>query len=273
VSHKKTYEYYRAAVIAIRPYTIGFMPADGYDLHDFKNWSPQKKAQVTKYVTEIRELTSRPNYLFRGRNKEHLKIAKEVAQHSPKTPKVKVAFIPYTPAKGDIKKKPDIIFKKGTVIVKTGARLRYSIPFDKKKLITDTDVEIARALSLAGKASMFTLQTGMFETPNPMSAGLVNREVKKLVAKYDGLQYIDGKKDPAHHHHSQWLNGIVAWEFKQGGHVKDLVNDIEKSKRELQQKNLNARRKRKRAEAKEVFEEKLEKAVIARLQKLGYKVK
>ena len=236
----------------LRSYASGFAAADGYDLRDIDSWTPAQKAKVTKYWNALNDLTARSNYVFRGRNKEHLRIAQEVAQHPPKMPAFKVAFIPFTPPKGEPGFVPELKFTKGTVIVKSQHHTRRYIPFDKEALVENPDAEIKRAISEAGNAKIFTIQAGMYEISTASDKGMIGEHVKRLMAKYDGVTTLTGDKkkdDPAAHDHRRWLNGIIGYKFAPGGgadNVARLQRDMEKAKRELSIKRRNARARMKR---------------------------
>lgn len=219
MSRKKSNDFYKAAVKALRPYA-DFKAKDGYDLREVL--SPSQKRKITLYHNAVKELTARSNYVFRGRNAERVKIAKEVAQTPKHLPALRVAFVPYSPPVNKPDERPKLTFTKTDLIVETATHRRKFIPFNKKRLITDTDLELARAFKAGKKAGAFTIQVGPFEIATPMQDYGIARKVKELMAKYDGAKPLPASSgnrgdDPRHHHYSKWLNGLVSYEFKRGG--------------------------------------------------------
>lgn len=245
-------EFYKNAVKQLRKYADGFDAAHGYDLRDYKDWSPQRKAFIHKYAIEASQLTARPNYVFRARNKEHLKLAQEIAQHEPGFKRFKVAFIPYNPPANKPDAKPDLHFSKGKVIVKAANYEKKFIPFNKKKIITDADNEIARVMMLAGKAKVFQIQAGKFLIPNAYQGFTsLSTAVKQLMAKYDGkreLPSTSGNRNdkPSDHHHSKWLNGVIAYQYGKGDSVKNrdkVLFTAEQQRRKLEKLRAAYRRR------------------------------
>lgn len=245
MSKKLPSSHYAKLAKQLRPLAKGFTAEDGFDLR--KPLTPAQKGKLTRYANEARQLTSRENYLFRPRNKEHLKIAQDVAQHDSHFPGFKVAFIPWTKPLNSPEKRPNLKFKGKTIVIETSNYRKQLIPFDKQKLADDTeleivsaadlrlidelekitnteittvtDLEIARCLYQAPAGATFQIQAGKYVVGQTYDSHFVAAEIKKLMAKYDGQKQVHDKKGwkAEHHEFSQWMNGIIAYKFKPGG--------------------------------------------------------
>jgi len=263
VSAKKPDSYYAALVKALRPLAKGFEASDGYDLHH--ELTRARKRRIEAYAQEVRELTARENYQFRGRNKQHLKTAQEVAQHSPGF-RLKVAFIPWTKPLGSKVATPKLHFTKAAVVIDTPNYQKQFIPFNKKKLITDEDLELARICAMIPAKAVVQIQTGKYVIGNVYSKEYATVRVKMLKAKYDGRTPLDASFKSKHgkkakdHHWKNWLNGFVVYKFKAGGAGSNATRIAEAQakwrkqhqawKKAAQQRDRDARKAAKRTRGK-----------------------
>lgn len=247
----------------LRSYADGFDSADGYDITKFDTWSAAKKAKVTKYYEAVKELNSRSNYLFRGRNKEHMEIAKKVSQHPKNTPLLKVAFVPYTPPmKADRTKEtapPKLHFTKQTMIVETPYHIKKFAAFDPIMLVSDTNREVARTIKALGDVKVMTVQAGLYEITSGKYGMQSNKDgikavVRDLMNRYDGAKELPGRKkhdNPKDHHYKDWLRGVVGYKFKPGsGGEAKLGRDMEAVKRKIRPGNRATGRRLKRLQGK-----------------------
>lgn len=255
--------YYVALAKELRKSCFGFDAADGYDLRHAADLTRGQRSKITRYANEVRALTSRENYPFRARNKSHLKVAQAVSQHSPGFPNIKIAFVPWTKPKGTKATRPELKFKGQTMTIETGNYRKDFIPFNKKKLITDADVEIARALAAVPLSATVMIQTGKYQIGNSFDKITVVDHVKKLMGAYDGKKQKPGthnrkgKKDPAaprqgkawnpkHHRWQDWLNGALVYQFKPGGkgdNEKRLLQAMADSRKKSAKENYERRRR------------------------------
>jgi hypothetical protein len=72
----------------------GFSAADGFDLGDVESWTPQQKQKVSRVFNQIKQLTERPYYVYRGRKKENIERLQEATSPHGYPAEVDIAFIP-----------------------------------------------------------------------------------------------------------------------------------------------------------------------------------
>ena len=243
-------------VRVLRRFADGFGAGDGYNLHDVGEWNSARKATVTKYFAEIDRLRSRPNYIFRGRDKEHIERAQEMSQHDPKFKRVKVAFVPfYEPSRGGPDPKArKIQFNKETIKTDAGYYKRTFVKFDARRLAKASGEEINRAADKVPGADVFAIKAGAFDMPNAYQRRGLSEKVQQLMNRYDGIKplpsayrsrrAIKGDADnPALHHWSRWLIGLVAYEFSGKPDPVRLLRDASRARDELKRKRAKVRRK------------------------------
>jgi hypothetical protein len=90
----------------------GFTAKDGYDLRDPDSWTPQQKAKLTRVYNQIKQLTDRPYYVYRGRKAENIARVQEATNPYAYPKEVKIAFVPVA-RPGE---KPTIRFTKTKVL-------------------------------------------------------------------------------------------------------------------------------------------------------------
>lgn len=72
----------------------GFTGAEGYNLAEIDEWTPQQKAKVTKLFRVVSRLSARPFQIYRARKPENLRRVQEAAQHHAFPEELSVAFVP-----------------------------------------------------------------------------------------------------------------------------------------------------------------------------------
>lgn len=72
----------------------GFQAKDGYDMRDVENWTPQQKQKLSRVFNQIKQLTDRPYYVYRGRKKENIERVQEATSPHGYPKEVKIAFVP-----------------------------------------------------------------------------------------------------------------------------------------------------------------------------------
>lgn len=91
----------------------GFTAADGYDMRDVENWTPQQKQKLSRVYNQIKQLTERPYYVYRGRKKENIERLQEATSPHGYPKEVDLAFIPVA-RPGE---RPEIKFTKTDVVI------------------------------------------------------------------------------------------------------------------------------------------------------------
>jgi len=72
----------------------GFEARDGYDMRDVDSWTPQQKQKLSRVYNQIKQLTERPYYIYRGRKKENIERLQEATSPHGYPAEVDIAFIP-----------------------------------------------------------------------------------------------------------------------------------------------------------------------------------
>lgn len=91
----------------------GFKAADGYDLRDVENWTPQQKAKLTRVFNQVKQLTERPYYVYRGRKRANIERVQEATSPHGYPKEVDIAFVPVA-RPGE---RPQIRFTKTEVVL------------------------------------------------------------------------------------------------------------------------------------------------------------
>jgi len=172
-----------------------------YDLRSVNNnnLSDYDKRKIKKYYDELKELLSKPNYVYRPRNKKRLKAARDFADMSNLQ-----GFKPIVILKNDNQdKKPKIKFDKNNkMTVETDFVTTHDYDFNKTRLINDTAAEVDRALkSMPKNAKSFTLKVGKHETKQYYGAEDLLEETNRFLS-----QYADKKV-------TSWFNGIYGYSY------------------------------------------------------------
>lgn len=263
-----SYDKYRAALLGdedagvegLRTLAIGFSPADGYNLHDFDNWTRYQKEKIKKVFGYVRALEEQPKKIIRSRSKENLKVLQDSFHGDVPSKLLKVAFVPYhTPVLSKSNKKqkePRITLFKGGVSIKTPYYKRTLVKFDPVALATDAAREIKRVIAEMPDAQQFTIQNGRQQMLGTRSARVITQTVLNLMMRYDGVKPIPHRSGnygdkPELHHWSVWMTGLVGYELTNKTDAAKLGKLIEAGRaknkdRRRKEKNLLIRKTRKR---------------------------
>lgn len=234
----------------LRKYATGFDAKNGYDLRDIDNWTASQKRKVREYAKVVHELQARSNVVYKTRSASKLEIAQEAGQHPKGFKQIKVAFIPYTPAKSDPSAKPRVTVSDRGVSVKAKYYEKVFFAFDKTRLAKRTEQELDRIVKNAESDGFkhFTIATGLHQLGQTFDGASFKNAVLMLMAKYDGRKPLPDSSgnrgdSPKSHHWKLWLEGMVGYRFTPGGTNKRLLQDIEQARRE---RRLERDRMRKR---------------------------
>lgn len=91
----------------------GFEARDGYDMRDVESWTPQQKQKLSRVFNQIKQLTERPYYVYRGRKRENIDRLQEATSPHGYPKEVDIAFIPVA-RPGE---KPEIKFTTTDVVI------------------------------------------------------------------------------------------------------------------------------------------------------------
>lgn len=200
-----------------------------YDLRT--KLSASNKRTIKKYHDAINQLTARPNRVFRPRRRDHLKTAKQFAQHPKGLPGLKVAFIPL--ADKDAK----IVFdKKRRLVVKTRHVSTHDIQFDFNLLVDDPVKHINDLVNEHPNAKAFTIKADEHEIPGSFSRSMLSQGVIELMEKYGEVS--------SNNYFGNWLFGAKAHTFKNQSDFNSFTRVKEKKRNELKRAR-DAARKRK----------------------------
>jgi len=209
----------------IRPYTTGFDPSSGYDIRHAAQWSPARKAAITRYYNLVKSFATKPHYTYRPRKKENLKAVKR-AMSADKYNKLKVGFIQiptsFNEAGEVVQEKPDIrINKHGQVKVKIKNVHRDPILFDdynydEADFIEVPDQFVSEMLSDTDYR-FYSIMAGEHEAGQ--GGGVVSYYTKKelpgavraLMEKYSADNH--NENDPSSHFYGNWLRGFIGYNF------------------------------------------------------------
>jgi len=222
---------YKSMLATVRTFARGFDASHGYDARHVGAWAPGKKASLTRYFNEIHRLTFRPYTVYEPRQKKNLKAVQNFSQHAPHYPKIKVAFVP-----GIVK--PEITVKKsGQVIArdKIHGVTKRTVLFNKIALITDTDVEIRRAIDADLESKAFRIMAGNFEIGNVYGRSVLPDTLNRLMARYDNTD--------KNNFYGNWLHGIIGYDFDDRNKFMDFNRELLKAKSDIKSERRSIRRK------------------------------
>lgn len=253
----------------------GFAASDGYNLSNIASWTRSQKKRVQSTYWRMYGLFAQERRIVRPRTKESLRTLQESFHGDVPSGNFRVAFVPYTApgalhAKKGAKPAPlRVRIQKSRIVFDNGVYRKYYERFDKLKLAADTDREMQRIFDGMPGASYFFVRVGQFQTLGGKSAGLLVKQVKELMSKYDGKKPIPRGSGnygdrPQAHKWDKWLEGVDGYAFmKRADPVslqRQIVEGMQASK-ELRQdqpkalrrddKTLPARRHRKKAGKKQ----------------------
>lgn len=235
----------------LRDVARGFDAKDGYKLKDVASWTPAQKRKVTLYWNKLNELTAQPVYPYKAKSKKMLESVQEtIGQGSDY--QFKVAFVPHVPKKDKKGRetKPRVDVEAGKVRIRERFYSKVLVPLNAPRMAKNATGEINRALGEVPEATRFTVQAGKNEMPGLFDRGTIGSRVIRLMQQYDGIRALprgSGNKGdaPKHHKWSEWMHGIIAYEFPRTTQkaVSSAAVEFDTARRELQ-KRRRADRKR-----------------------------
>lgn len=242
----------------LRSTVKGFEPSDGYDLRHINEWSASKKRRVRDYYAKVHFLEAQERIVVRPRNKENLRSLQEAFHGDISSKMFKVAFVPYTSPNGLPGAKqghPKIKYLKSGISIDAGTYERMFVPFDKKQLVKNPEVEINRVLGAMPGARLYFVQVGEFQTLNGMGPRILSEQIQKYMHLYDGVKALprssgNSGDHPSSHHWKYWLNGVVGFVFSKkldiGRIQKQITQGMQaaKERRKVQDKKMKSKRKR-----------------------------
>lgn len=219
-------------MLAIRPF-VDF----NYSLKDIKagKLSSYAEAKINKYFEAIKSATAQPTYAYKPRNKENRQKAIDYSSQE-NLKGMKVVFLP-VPRQG---MKPQLKFNKTGLTIKTGYVSTTHVTLNKKRLVENSEKEVARALKeFPDKFNKFTIQCGIFEYNVAIQRELVHKEVARFMEQYGekkGLTIDDN------HHYSKWLNGLYGYQFENQASSGAYFAAKSRAKKEQQRIRRNNKR-------------------------------
>jgi len=212
----------------------GFGAADGYDLRDIENWTPQQKAKLTRTFNIVKSLSERPYQVYRPRKRENLELVQEAAHVIPTPPEINIAFVPVAHPgeradieiikREQIKKRrgKEVIEQKPMVVIHDRDVAKIPVKWSdvnvsKKEFQKDPVKATQKLIDEMAKLGIntFTPMAGVHEFPRSFNAQGLLEEIRNIMAQYSKERW------------SAFLLGIHAFEMPRNA---DLV-DYRKSKR------------------------------------------
>jgi hypothetical protein len=225
---------YAAKMKAIKPYV---------DFNFKGELNKQQKTLITKYFKEVDSLTSRPNYVYRPRNKSNLKAVQHYA-HANNTPRLKVAFVQVA----DEEFKPKIKVTKKGVFVKEKYVHTQFVELDKKKLIKNAERHIKAELKNAPNANSFNVVAGDHEILEYKSRSGIVAHVTELMERYSN--------EEQNNYFANWLRGLRTHTFdsqaSQDEYVKTKMKSRDKKARQQKASKNKAYKQSKKTELKAI---------------------
>lgn len=200
-----------------------------------------QKSFITRAFKDYTELTTRPNQLYRTKNKKNLKLVQAASQQFTKT-KFDVAFVPTVPGS-------KVKIKNGKVIISSKWVDETKILFDMKKLAIDPQAEIERVIKANPKITAFAVMAGAYLWNGAIDPELVMKKVLPLFSRYDigGEGY---KKRGENSHFTNWAFGFRGFTAK-GNSFDDLsehLRDYHSQEMDIKYRKRRERRARRRKE-------------------------
>lgn len=216
---------------AIRPFV-------SFDFDLRHKLTDYQKAKIREYYKEVEALTHRPYYVYKPRNKNHLKKAQQFAQHEKNLPGLKVAFVPVAN-----EMKPKIrISKKGEFSVQTEYVKTNNLQLNKRQLLKNPIAHVNKVIATDPTAKRFTILAGKYEINRTYDRERIGEGVAFYVNKYSNAK--------ANNYFGNWLHGLAAHHFKNQSDIAEYSKAKEKAKRKLKDKNKAARARAARAARK-----------------------
>lgn len=223
-NRKNAHAQYVKKMRALRPY-VNF----NYDLR--KPFTKYQKTKINQYFREYERLTRDKPYdiqVYRTKNKDRLKKAREFGGNDTRLPGFRVAFIPKTSPEQKIK-----FSKSGDPYIVSKYVREQFIPIDHDILTVDNIKDYIDDKVKNRPEKVFTVQCGDYELKQSFSRDTIWTEVSRLMHDYS---------DPeTNKFYGNWMRGLVAYTFTN----QDKLQDYRDAKRAAQIKKDRARRRKK----------------------------
>lgn len=174
----------------------GFKARDGYNLHDADDWTPAQKAKLTRVYNQVKQLTERPYYVYRGRKKENIDRVQEATSPHGYPKEVKIAFVPVA-RPGE---RPEIRFTKTEVVIDDEPATIETVAIVERGLETVpiywADVGVTREMlektpraavmkmHAAIGAKEYSPMAGTFQQPESYGPSALVREIRDIMYGY-----------------------------------------------------------------------------------------
>ena len=214
-----------------------------FDYNLRKPLSEAAKRKIAKYHSQIEKLNVpgrefyKVNVRHAGERAGKIKSLQRVGQEE-YLPELKGAFIPKGEGPVEVK------WRGNRPIIETEYIRHQFFPFNPRKLAKDADKEINAAI-LDDTAKQYTIAAGDNEIPHTMIRSSVNKHVKELMAKYDGVTVLPGrtKQRAKNQNWRNWLSGVHAYNFTSQGDYKEYQRERQSFKEKTKRDRAAARKR------------------------------
>ena len=226
----------------------GFAAKDGFDMRDVESWTPQQKQRITRVFNQIKQLTDRPYYVYRGRKKENIERVQEATSPHGYPKEVKIAFVPVArPGEKPVIKftTTDVVIDDEPTTIETVEIIERDVT---KKPIYWADVGVtvdflrahpAQAVAQMHKAigaKEYSPMSGTRQQPESYGPKALVREIRNLIYGYPDRW-------------PKFLLGVIAFSFPRQVDLQSYRKS--RTKAQLAQRKVRARdRKKFRKESK-----------------------
>ncbi len=237
----KVTEVHRSGKIA-----TGFTAREGFNLHDVENWTPQQKQKLTRVYNQVKQLTERPYYVYRGRKPENIDRVQEATSPHGYPKEVRIAFVPVA-RPGE---RPEIKFTTTEVVIEDEPTLIETVEiFEREvgrkpiywadvgvtqKMLREHPREAVEKMHAAIGAQEYSPMSGAHQQPESYSVNALVREIRDLQFGYK-------EKWP------KFLLGVQAYTFTRQRDLATYRTSREKAKtaqRKVREKDKRAFRKK-----------------------------
>jgi hypothetical protein len=221
-----------ADIPGLRKLVKGFESSDRYDLRKIDEWTRAMKRRVRDYDERVHLLLAQERRIVFPRDPEKIKKLQGAFHGDVASRSFKAVFVPYVAPLSATKERTEgkISYTTTGITIDHGFNRRHLVLFDQYALAVDPEAEVMRCLAVIPNAELFYIQVNEFQTLNAGDAPNLARQVLKWVAKYDGRTELTSGRhkgdNPAQHHYSKWMKGVVGYEFPEGIDPMEIARKI-----------------------------------------------
>lgn len=255
---------YASKLRLIRLFTHGFDASSGYSLKNISGLSSSQKREINRYYDVLSQLTYRPHYIYRPRNKQNLRAAKRT-NGTDQLSKIHVGIF-QVPTRRDIEGERRIVkpkvkisrsgevslhfehgLKRDTLLFEDAARdiLAQEWLEETGERMSPDDVDYVEAMEYVADFlpeltqqivdetdyKYYTVIAGQFEigkgVPTFFNRNDVAAEVIRLQEIYNPDERDDcDPDDPNSHYWGNWLFGLNAYRFTGFKQMRSYVNAV-----------------------------------------------